>query len=80
MIRLPGVCIVCRQPVVWTGKRWEESPRGRGMGRRHACPDDRKVCGAWMPNARERCARGPGHGYEHRTAYALENARRRWAA
>lgn len=36
----------------------------------------RPTCGFWMPNAKEPCARKPGHGYEHRTRYAMENARR----
>jgi hypothetical protein len=29
-----------------------------------------------MKNAQTTCARRPGHGYEHRTAYALSNDRR----
>ncbi len=32
------------------------------------------VCGHWMPHVKEPCARKPGHGYEHRSAYALQNA------
>lgn len=71
-IRLPGRCIVCHEPVVWTGKRWRPaSLRGRG---KHVCPVERGVCGAWMPNARERCARAAGHNYDHRTRYAMDNA------
>lgn len=33
-------------------------------------------CAAWMPKARASCARRTGHAYEHRSAYALDNARR----
>ena len=36
----------------------------------------RPTCGAWMPYAKERCARFPGHAFEHRSAYALDNSRR----
>jgi predicted RNA-binding Zn-ribbon protein involved in translation (DUF1610 family) len=39
-------------------------------GWRHAIPR----CGAVMRNAKVPCARYAGHGYEHRTAYALANA------
>lgn len=72
---LPGVCIVCRADVVWNGKRWRNPGQRSG---RHVCPADRPTCGAWMPIARERCARGPGHSGvdQHRSAYALDNARR----
>gem|GEM_PF-6131841 len=71
MIRLPGVCIVCRAPVVWTGKSWKNPGQRSG---RHICAAERAVCGSWMPVARERCARGPGHVVKaHRTAYAMEN-------
>lgn len=35
--RLPGVCIACRAPVVWDGKRWLNTPRGRGNGIAHHC-------------------------------------------
>lgn len=74
MIRLPGVCIVCRRPVVWNGKHWKRWP-GTKDSAYHVCPEDRLECGAWMPRARERCARRPGHGFEHKSRYALENAR-----
>ena len=78
-MRLPGRCIICRTPVIWTGKSWRNG--GRGKGRRHECPPDRATCGAWMPVARERCARrphtfDPDRGGGHRTAYALENQAR----
>ena len=33
------------------------------------------TCGAWMPKYGELCARRPGHRWEHRSEYALENAR-----
>ena len=75
-LRLPGVCSSCRQPVVFTGKRWQDPGRQSA----HVCPVERPVCGAWMRVSRERCARRPGHRFEHRTAYALQNAARRWAA
>ena len=32
------------------------------------------ICGAWMPKARERCAREAGHRDCHRTRWALDNA------
>ena len=35
--RLPGVCIACRAPVVWDGKRWLQAPVGRGTNRAHEC-------------------------------------------
>lgn len=79
MISLPGVCIVCRNPVVYVSKRWRE-PHVRGKGRVHACPSERPTCGRLMRNARERCARRPGHTTECRTRYALDNAARRGAA
>jgi hypothetical protein len=74
---LPGVCVVCREPVFWNGKRWMAT-----RWRKHECPVDRPVCGVLMAHAHERCARAPGHasdapgrGPGHRTAYAMENAR-----
>lgn len=73
MIRLPGLCIVCREPVVWTGQHWKAAIN---LERTHICPEDRAVCGAWMVRVKERCARRPRHGTPHRTAYALANARR----
>ena len=75
-LRLPGVCSSCRQPVVFTGKRWQDPGRQSA----HACPVERAVCGAWMRYAQERCARRPGHRFEHRSRYALQNAARRWAS
>jgi hypothetical protein len=73
-IRLPGRCPVCSADLVWTGKRWRTAPLTRG-GYAHVCPQDRPLCNALM-RYRERCARRPGHLYEHRTLYAMENARR----
>lgn len=85
-MNVPGVCIVCRRPVLWNGRFWKRP--GRGSGTRHACPTERPTCGAVMPGRgnwrrsdgstgpRERCARQPGHGYEHRTAYSMANANR----
>jgi hypothetical protein len=41
--------------------------------------DARPVCGAWMPNAKEPCARRAGHLTGHRSRYALDNNRdARW--
>ena len=70
-IRLPGVCRACGLPVTFNGKRWIK-PGSRGVA--HAC---RVTCGYWMPYARERCERRPGHGGDHRTGYALANDARR---
>lgn len=33
-------------------------------------------CGGLMPQWNEPCARRAGHGYEHRSAYAMDNASR----
>lgn len=71
---LPGICIICRNPVVYASKRWRD-PYLRGKGKPHVCPVDRPTCGAWMRNARERCARAPGHANDHRTRWAMDNAR-----
>lgn len=77
-MKLPGRCVVCGHDVVWYVGHWRDPKKAsRGVGKRHVCPDERPVCGAFMPYARERCARRPGHGYEHRTLYAIENARRK---
>jgi len=72
VLRPPGVCPVCERPLVFTGKRWQD----RGRHGPHVCPEERPCCGAMMRQAHERCARRPGHTTEHRTSYALENARR----
>jgi hypothetical protein len=72
----PGRCMGCGATVWWNGKRW----RGDGPRRyqAHVCPSDRKECGAWMPIARERCARRPGHTESHRSRWVMdETARRR---
>ena len=74
--KLPGRCVVCGHAIAWYVGAWREFA-AQGTGRRHVCPTERPTCGAFMPSARERCARRPGHGFEHRTAYALENARRK---
>ena len=74
MIRLPGTCVVCRRSVMWTGKRWR-NVNGR-LGAVHTCPPDRPTCGYWMPVVKERCARPPHSNGDHRSIYALENARR----
>ena len=75
-LRPAGVCPPCGRSLVFTGKRWQEP----GKQAAHVCPPVRRTCGVWMRVAGERCARKPGHGYEHRTRYALDNAARRWAA
>lgn len=67
----------CGTDVVWSAGRWRNVGQRSG---RHVCPPTRERCGAFMPMHRDRCARKPGHGYEHRSEYALENARRRWVA
>lgn len=77
-MRLPGVCISCREPVIWTGKRWRVP--GRGTGRTHVCglTGGRWSvgrCGRLMPVARERCGRQPLHRDYCRSPYAMENAR-----
>lgn len=74
-VGLPGRCSVCGAFVRWRGRHWRDPGTNR-LGRIHVCPQDRALCGAFMPYARERCARKPGHTTEHRTAYALENAAR----
>jgi hypothetical protein len=84
----PMPCIGCGKPVFWEigGKAPLLMEHAGRLIRHHAC---RGVCGAWMPNARERCARRAGHGGtvrypDHRTRYALDNAafsrRQGWAA
>jgi hypothetical protein len=72
---LPGVCIVCRERVHWWDGAWRQYRPGRRF-RRHECNPERPRCNALMPYAEGRCARRPGHRHEHRSAYALENARR----
>lgn len=75
-IKLPGRCVGCGSDVVWYAKAWRDPLSGH----RHRCPPDRPLCGAWMPKARERCARRPGHAegtrhgdLGHRTRYAMDN-------
>jgi hypothetical protein len=74
-MNLPGRCMGCGVAVEWHGRVWR--PRGSTRHHAHQCRTDRDKCGAWMPYVEERCARRPGHGFEHRTAYAMENARRK---
>lgn len=82
---MSGVCRGCHQPVVYLRGSWRD-PFARGLGMPHVCgfesvpASPKGVCGAWMPYARERCARRPGHGYDHRSTYALQTQRRAWAA
>ena len=78
-MRLPGKCQGCGALVYWTGKRWRNPGQWGGT---HACkPDGYVVCGAFMRNAKERCARRLGHNDGHKTRWAMDNAakwRRRW--
>lgn len=74
-IRLPGRCPICDADLVWTGKRWRTAPLTQG-NQAHVCPIERPLCNALMPYYGDRCARRPGHLYEHRSPYAMENARR----
>ena len=67
---LPGICRGCGQKVVYTSRHWR-NPSHLG---RHACPPDRPRCNAWMPTAKELCARAPGHNAEHRSRWAMDNA------
>jgi hypothetical protein len=69
---LPGRCINCLAKVVWNHNAWRRPGAG---GHVHTCSEDRPVCGVWMRNAQTTCARLPGHGTEHRTAYSMSNAR-----
>ena len=41
-----------------------------------ADPPPRPVCGMPLRNIGEPCARTPGHGWDHRSAAALEHARK----
>ena len=72
-VRLPGRCRVCLADVIWSAGAWRRPGKG---GHTHRCEEDRPVCGVWMPNARERCARMPHGSTGHRTAYAMANERR----
>lgn len=71
-MNLPGRCGVCQMDVVWRGGYWKER-RGKDF-LIHRCPTPKRLCGAWMPNAKERCARRPEHVTEHRTRYSMDNA------
>jgi hypothetical protein len=66
---LPGICRGCGQAVVWTSRHWR-NPTTLG---RHACPLDRPRCDAWMPLAKDRCARRGGHADGHKTRWAMDN-------
>jgi hypothetical protein len=70
-LRLPGRCATCGGAIVFDGKRWVDRPRVV-----HVCPVERPTCGELMRYAKERCARTPGHRFEHRSRYAMDNARR----
>jgi hypothetical protein len=80
----PLPCLTCKQPVWWDRvgpqlRLMQTSPGGRV--RRHACL---VACGAWMPFAKERCARRPGHRGSHRSRYVMDSEARmrrgKWAA
>jgi hypothetical protein len=58
----PCPCSICGRLLTWNGRRWLPA---------HL----HDTCDAWMPYAKERCARRRGHGYEHKTRWALDNAR-----
>jgi hypothetical protein len=79
-MRVPGVCISCREPLIWNGRRW----RAPGAWEAHVCaavarqPGQRWSvvrCGRLMPTARERCVRQPEHAGYCRSPYATDNAR-----
>ncbi len=73
--------MVCFDAVQWYRRAWRDpAPTSHHTGRVHACRSDRPTCGEWMRYAKERCARRPGHTTEHRTLYAVENARRKGLA
>lgn len=80
-LRVPGVCAICRRPVIFDGKRWVDKPR-----RVHTCPVARPACGALMPGSGraperrlragvglERCGRAPDHNGGHRSRWAMDN-------
>lgn len=64
---LPGICRGCGNPVVYTMRHWR-NPAHLGL---HDCRRPR--CSAWMPIAKERCARAPGHRDVHKTRWAMDN-------
>ena len=66
---LPGRCRGCGNAVVWTSRKW----RHPDTLAPHACPPERPKCGAWMPTAKERCARRAGHADTHKTRWAMDN-------
>jgi hypothetical protein len=71
---LIGRCMGCGADVRWYAKAWRDTPRsGRKVGPQHVCV----LCGAFMPKAGSRCARLRGHAWEHRSIYAMTNARRK---
>lgn len=76
----PVPCKACRAPVHWNGFRWigVEGHAHRCDGARLPIPR-RGECGAYMPKAKDVCARAVGHAYSHRSRYALDNERRKAA-
>lgn len=82
IIRGPIPCINCQRPVVWDRRGGAlRLMNRRPAGKRHVCAE---VCGAWMPLAKERCARAPGHLGSHRSRYVMDSEARmrrgKWAA
>jgi hypothetical protein len=71
-----GYAMPCRHPL---GARQVIARAGRLETACWACAVERApgVCGATMPMYGETCARRAGHGHEHRTRYAMDNARDR---
>lgn len=90
----PLPCINCGRSVTWDriGSAFRLMERRTIRHRvKHDCavvpvhrPRGRQIavrCGAWMPQARDRCARAAGHAANHASRYALDNAaaaRRKW--
>ena len=64
----PVACKGCGRLVVWNGIHWRENDRRHHT---HVCSQ----CGAYMRNAKARCARAAGHKHEHRTREAMDTAR-----
>lgn len=82
----PLPCIRCGRTVAWdrVGSSW----RLMEGAERHDCPGitqpkpelvDDGLCGAWMRNVQERCARRRGHADHHRRRLVMDDeaARRR---
>jgi len=66
-MKLPGICIDCRAPLVWTGSWWRRA--GSGNWRRHRCPCDQ------LTRYGDPCARPRHDAGGHRSLYAINNDR-----